>query len=242
MKKNHYILLLLTLFSVSVSTAQKTISFFTNDGVLVTADLYKVNDSLPYMILCHQAGSSRGEYLETAQRFTKFGYNCLAIDTRSGKEMNKIKNETVKNAKSKGRSTEYTDAEIDIRSAINYATNKNSKKVILVGSSYTASLVMKIAVNNPDVKAVIAFSPGEYFGANYSVKDSIQGLLKPLFVTSSKTEAPKVAELVSGVKSPKKQQFTPSNEGTHGSKTLWKETPNSKEYWTAIMMFMLSVK
>lgn len=244
MKKSQvsFLILFFAIFNSSILNAQKTISFFSKDGILITADLYFINDTLPYMILCHQAGSSRGEYLETASRFTKFGYNCISIDMRSGGDMNKIKNETAVNAKAKGRSTTYLDAAQDITAAIDYAYDISKKKVVLVGSSYSASLVMKIAVDNNDVKAVIAFSPGEYFGEHYSLKDSVKTLTKPLFVTSSKTESEKVSELIKDVSSKKKQQFTPSKTGAHGSKALWKETLNHQEYWLALMMFMLSIK
>lgn len=244
MKKIHTVFLVLffIVFNSGVINAQKTISFFSKDGILITADLYLVNDTLPYMILCHQAESSRGEYLETASRFAKFGYNCIAIDMRSGGEMNNIKNETAINAKAKGRSTTYLDAAQDITAAIDYASDLSKKKVVLVGSSYSASLVMKVAVDNSDVKAVIAFSPGEYFGDTYNLKDSIKMLTIPLFVTSSKPESEKLGELIKDVASKKKQEFTPSKIGAHGSKALWKETPNHQEYWLALMMFMLSIK
>lgn len=236
------LILFFAIFNSGVIKAQKTISFFSKDGILITADLYITNDTLPYVILCHQAESSRGEYLETALKFGKFGYNCIAIDMRSGGEMNTIKNETSVNAKAKGRSTTYLDAAQDITAAIDYAYELSKKKVVLVGSSYSASLVMKIAVDNNDVKAVIAFSPGEYFGEKYSLKDSVKTLTKPLFVTSSKPESEKVGELIKDVASKKKQQFTPSKNGAHGSKALWKETPNHQEYWLALMMFMLGIK
>jgi dienelactone hydrolase len=237
-----FLILLFAMINSNILNAQKTISFFAQDGVLITADLYLVNDTLPYMILCHQAESSRGEYLETALKFCKFRYNCIAVDARSGGEINHIKNETAINAKAKGRPTTYLDAEQDIEAAIDYAYEQNQKKVVLVGSSYSASLVMKIAVDNNNVKAVIAFSPGEYFGEKYNLKDSIKALSKPLFVTSTQQEAAKVGELIQDVTSPKKQQFTPSKSGAHGSKALWKETPNRQEYWLALTMFMLSVK
>ncbi len=240
--KTTFLILFFAIINSSILNAQKTISFHAKDGILITADLYLINDTLPYMILCHQAGSSRGEYLETGNRFAKFGYNCIAVDARSGGEMNNVKNETAIHAKAKGKPTTYLDAEQDIKAAIDYAYKQNKKKVVLVGSSYSASLAMKIAVNNNNVKAVIAFSPGEYFGENYNLKDSIKALTKPLFVTSSKEEAAKVSELIKDIKSPKKQQFIPSGSGAHGSKTLWKETPNRQEYWMALMMFMLSVK
>ena len=232
----------LALLMVLCGTAQETIKFPSKDGVAITADLYFVSDTLPYMILCHQAGFSRGEYKETGPKFTKFGYNCLAIDARSGKEANGVTNETARDAAAKKKPTTYLDAEQDIIAAIDYAYAKSKKKVILLGSSYSASLVLKIAANNDKVKAVLAFSPGEYFGTQLNLKESIKNLDKPVFVTSSKEEAADVSKLVKDIKSKNKQQFTPSNKGDHGSKALWKETnPNYHEYWLALLMFMRGV-
>ena len=214
------------------------ITFPASDGLLVTADLYFVNDSLPYMILCHQAGYSRAEYAETAGKFCHLGYNCLAVDARSGNEVNGVKNETAALAEIKKKPTTYLDAEKDILAAIDYAYTKSGKKVFLVGSSYSASLVLKIAVTNKKVKVVMAFSPGEYFGTKLKLKDAIKDLSFPVFVTSSKEEANDVSTLMSDVKSKIKNQFVPTSKGKHGSSCLWKDNPGYHEYWFAIMMFV----
>lgn len=218
------------------------ITFPASDGITVTADLYFISDSLPYMILCHQAGYSRAEYAETAKKFCHLGYNCLAIDQRSGKEVNGVKNETAASAELKKKPTTYLDAEKDILSAVDYAYNKSGKKVLLVGSSYSASLALKIAATNKKVKAVMAFSPGEYFGTKLKLKDAIANISVPVFVTSSKEEAQDVTNLISDIKSKIKNQFIPTSKGKHGSSCLWKENPGYHEYWFAIMMFMKQVK
>src|SRR5262245_54570689 len=81
--------LLITLVIGSTpARAQHKITFPSKDGLPVTADLYHVNDSLPVILLCHQARFSRGEYREAAVKLNKFGFNCLAIDQRSGQEVN----------------------------------------------------------------------------------------------------------------------------------------------------------
>jgi len=228
-------------FSIIIQ-AQETITFPSKDGLTITADEYISNDTLPYMILCHQAEYSRGEYLETAKRFEKFGYNCLAIDARSGKESNGIKNETAALAQKKRKNTDYLDAEQDILAAIDFAFKKSNKKVILVGSSYSASLVLKIATSNDKVKAVLAFSPGEYFGDKLNLKETIKTLNKPVFATSSKEEAADLSVLMKDIKSGNKTQFIPNSQGDHGSKALWKETnTNYHEYWMALLMFMRGV-
>ena len=214
------------------------ITFPSSDGILITADLYLVNDSLPYMVLCHQAGFSRAEYAETASKFCHLGYNCLAVDARSGNEVNGVKNETAALAAEKKKPAAYLDAEKDIVSAIDYAYTKSGKKVFLVGSSYSASLALKIAATNKKVKAVMAFSPGEYFGTKLILKDAIANLSVPVFVTSSKEEAKDLTTLMSDIKSSVKSQFVPTSKGKHGSSCLWKDNPGYHEYWFAIMMFM----
>src|ERR1051326_4945708 len=207
---------LLSFFQFSSQATQK-ITFPASDGVIVTADLYFISDSLPYMILCHQAGYSRAEYAETAGKFCHLGYNCLAIDQRSGKEVNGVKNETAASAEQKKKPTTYLDAEKDILAAIDYVYTKSGKKVFLVGSSYSASLALKIAATNKKVKSVMAFSPGEYFGTKLKLKDAIADLSAPIFVTSSKDEAQDVTALISDIKSKIKNQFVPTSKGKHGS-------------------------
>jgi dienelactone hydrolase len=218
--------------------AQKKIEFPSKDGLVITANLFMVSDSLPYMILCHQAGASRAEYNETATKFTKFMYNVLAIDMRSGNEINGVKNETVQRAREKKTATEPIDAEQDIVAAIDYCYSKSKKKVILVGSSFSASLVLKIAAQDNRVKAVLAFSPGEYFGKAMHVKESISKLTVPVFVACTREEAPATTELMAAVRSEIKMEFKPPAKGMHGSRALWKENVSSADYWLAVVMFM----
>jgi dienelactone hydrolase len=222
--------------------AQKLVEFPSGDGLLISANLYQISDTLPYIILCHQAGFSRGEYNETAMKFTKFMYNAFAIDMRSGSECNGVKNETALRAKEKNKPTSYLDSEQDIVAAIDYAYAKTKKKVVLVGSSYSASLCLKIAARNNKVRAVIGFSPGEYFGKNLNVQAAIATIAVPVFVASSKEEAPALAKLMADVKAPSLQVFCPASKGDHGSKALWKANKNSHEYWLAVLMFMRKVK
>ena len=237
-----FLILLVTIVNPKISMAQKTITFPSKDGLTITADEYLANDTLPYIILCHQAGYSRGEYKETALEFNKLGYNCIAIDLRSGKEVNGIKNETVLAAIKANKPTTYLDTEQDILAAIDYVSAKSKKKIILLGSSYSASLVLKIGTTNDKVKAVIAFSSGEYFGNKLNLRESIKTFNKPLFVTSAKNEAAEVNLLIKEIKSPIKQQFIPTENGIHGSRALWKSTPNNNEYWKALIEFMKNVK
>jgi dienelactone hydrolase len=217
----------------------KMITFLSEDGVTITADLYQGADTtLPYMLLCHQAGYSRGEYQETAKKFMRLGFNCLAIDLRSGGEVNGVKNMTNAEAIKKKKGTDYLDAEKDVRAGIDYLYDRSKKKVVLVGSSYSASLVLKVAVDNFKVTSVIAFSPGEYFGKKQKLKDMIADLDKPVLVLSSAKERDDVNVLMADVKSKKKSLYSPGSDGVHGSSALWKSNPNYHDYWIAVMMFV----
>ncbi len=219
------------------ATGLTQITFPSLDGLPITADSYLQNDTLPWILLCHQAGYSRGEYKETAAKFEKFGYNCLAIDQRSGNEVNGVKNLTAQRAKEQGKPTDYLDAEQDIRAAINYLFTKSKRKVILVGSSYSAGLVLKIAVGNPSVKAVLAFSPGEYYGDKLQLAKSIVKIDCPVFITCAKKEVPDARKIFDAIENQNKLFFTPTSPGIHASSALWESTNDYKEYWTAVGTF-----
>jgi dienelactone hydrolase len=171
------------------------------------------------------------------------GYNCLAVDARSGNEVMGVINQTARRARAQNKRADYLDAEPDIVAAIAYADSlSNRKGVILLGSSYSAALALKIGAVNPGVKAVVAFSPGEYFGEKLPLKQHIRSFNKPLFVTSSKEEATQGALLIKDMQSPVKRHFVPAGNGAHGSIALWKMTPNHAEYWAALEDFLKQIK
>lgn len=229
----------LLLFSGIISSySQDLVTFTASDGLTVSANLYEVDESFPYLILYHQAGYSKGEYKVSAIKLLKLGYNCLAVDLRSGGGVNFVQNETANLAKQKGISTTYLDAEKDMIAAIDYAYEKSNKQVVLFGSSYSASLAMRIAKGNSKVKAVIAFSPGEYFQPDMVMKEQLKGFDKPVFVACSQREFTYMNDLLADIPAELKTVFKPQEGiGEHGSKSLWQECPTSKEYWLALLMY-----
>ena len=214
-----------------------TVEFPSLDDLNVTADVYHLHKDSPVIVLCHQAGWSRGEYKEIAPKLNDLGFNCIAIDQRSGKEINGVVNETAKRAQAAGKSTTFIDAKQDITSAVNYTSKAYNKKVYLWGSSYSSSLVLIVAKENDNVHTVLSFSPGEYLGP-LSVNTTIQGLDKPAFLTSSKAEQAQTKLLFDVISSSKKVQFTPQGDGDHGSRALWAEKADNAEYWTALKSFL----
>ncbi len=237
MLKRFLVFTFLTL-STSVLFAQQTITFTADDGVVVTADHYVVSTQKPYLILLHQAGYSRGEYRETAPKLANLGFNCLSIDLRSGNEVNFIKNQTAIDAASKQVSTSYTAALADIQAAISYVANRSNKPIILVGSSYSASLALVEATENFKIKAVVAFSPGEYFGDELNVKQSTSSICIPILTLTSRMEFADTKSLLDHVPSKFISFFRPTEgEGVHGSRALWERNPTNQEYWMALTQF-----
>lgn len=224
------------------ASAQKPIRFPARDGVKITADHYVLHKDSSYIILCHKGGSSRGEYNEIAERLGKLGYNCLAIDLRSGNEFNFKINETAMQARQRGLPTDYMDAEADIIDAMEFVQRLSNKPMILVGSEFSASLALKLASENDIISSVVAFSPGEYFGSLVSIQQLISGLDIPIFVTCAAKEVPYVKELVSGITSKKLRTFYPAEGGKQGVASLFKENPNNQEYWINLLNFMRSLR
>ena len=223
------------------NAAAETITFPSKDGLLVTADVYKVNDKPVSILLCHQAGYSRGEYKDTAIRLNELGYSVMAIDQRSGKGAKNIVNETAKRAADKNLPTNYVDARQDIEAAIDYIYESNSNQPILVvGSSYSASLALLVGLDNDKVKAVAAFSPGEYF-QEHNIQEEIKGYDKPVFVTSSKQETERLVTLVSLINAKHLVHYKPTSKGIHGSRALWNKTEGSEGYWTSFKSFLTTL-
>lgn len=93
--------------ALPATAKRKEVSFPSEDGLKVTADLYGLEDSgAPMIVLFHQANWSRGEYREIAPKLNAMGFACLAVDQRSGREAEGVVNETAKRAREKELGTE----------------------------------------------------------------------------------------------------------------------------------------
>ena len=223
-----------------------TVTFPTTDDLTITADLYWTGDAnAPFILLFHQADYSRGEYLEIAPKLNALGYNCLAIDQRSGGVANGVKNETYQAAKSAGLQTGYIQAYPDLESALDYVMQTYMPSQLIVwGSSYSSSLALILASEHPDeISAVLAFSPGEYFKLDGKlVADYAANITQPAFITSAKSEEKSWRGIADQIKSNGSVFFVPEGNGRHGSSALMKQTPNNAEYWTAVEQFLASLK
>ena len=223
------------------SKPYNTIQFPSQDGLLITADIYEVTNHKGYILLCHRSHCNRAEYRETAPKLNALGYSCLAIDQRSGMKVFGETNETSLLAKQKGLATGYLDAKLDIEAAVDFLFKKNNKQpIIILGSSYSAALALLIATKTDKIKAVVTFSPGEHL-KGINLAEEIKSLDKSTFITSAKKEIEEASQVVRFVNPSHITQFKPEVEGFHGSKTLWKSVKGYESYWQALGEFLLSL-
>jgi dienelactone hydrolase len=226
---------------ISVVEAQQPVTLTATDGVKVFGTYSEAkNQAAPVILLFHQAESNRYEYASIAPRLVAAGFNVLAIDQRSGDSMWDHKNETVVKL---GKSTDYPDALLDMKAALAWARAKDRRrKVILWGSSYSASLVFVLAADSPSgASGILAFSPAEYFADKHMIRDAAAKIQVPVFVTSAADpdEIAAAKAIVAAVPFDKKVQYVPTV-GVHGSSTL-RDDRNPKgapANWEAVMAFL----
>ncbi|THD35320.1 MAG: alpha/beta hydrolase [Sphingomonas sp.] len=212
------------------------------DGVTVYGTYYPAAEPKALILLFHQAGSSSGEYADIAPRLARAGYSALAIDQRIGGNLYGA-NRTMVGYTGK---TDYLGALPDLEIALKWADAKGLP-VVLWGSSYSASLVFLLA-NAQDaknsVKAVIAFSPGEYFDDKKMVEAAAAKVTVPVFVTSANAleEEAAAKAIVAATASTDRLQYVPRS-GVHGSSTLnpAKNPAGADENWAAVLGFLKRV-
>ncbi|MCP4447318.1 MAG: hypothetical protein GY811_18515 [Myxococcales bacterium] len=226
-------------------TRIETIQFPAEDGLLVTADLYLWHEQdAPFVVLFHQAGWSRGEYKEVAPKLGELGFNCIAVDQRSGDAVNEVSNETHALAKSKNMNTEYLAALADMRAALKLVkTRFPEAKRVAWGSSYSAALTLVLAGTEPGlIDAALAFSPGEYFAklgeSKTFVREAAAKIVVPVYITASKSEHKDWKPIFEAIASEAKVGFVPKTSGNHGSRALWAEFDDSEQYWESVREFL----
>ena len=237
-----FLLFCLLFFASFSANAYEEISFPSKDGLKIDAFLSTDhNRSKPFILLFHQAHYSRGEYIEIIPKLNAMGFNVMAPDLRNGNEVNGIVNDTSDRAFEKDLDINYIATVPDIEASIAYARKHlASGKLLLWGSSYSASLVLLVADQIPKIDAVLAFAPGEYYkkqGKTY-IQDHVSHLNMPVFITSAKEEKRNWWPIYQAIPSKEKVYFLPALEGVHGAKALWDNNPGNQKYWEAVTRFL----
>ena len=240
-----YSILLLVLTHTGFATyAANKIEIQSTDGLTISADYYPSKTKpLGVILLCHQAGWSRGEYKETGPWLAALGYDAVAIDQRSGRKINGVKNLVAAQAKKNKLDTNYISAKPDIEAAIQTIAKKFKQKIILLGSSYSAGLAVRLAgEGHPQLKAIAAFSPGEYYDNKSYLQEVVKNIKIPSFITASKKEIGQYQKLWRLIPANVLTLSAPNSKGHHGSRALWKSKAGYQEYRAEFQRFLKSLK
>ena len=203
------------------------IEFKAADGNRVVADYYNAaGESSTIILLFHQARSNANEYAPIAPRLVAEGYDCLATDQRSGGDMYKPANRIG------SPGAPYMAAYPDMLGALKWAKAKGYKTIAAWGSSYSASLALKLAAEHSEVDAVLAFSPGEYFDDETIVKDWNMKVQVPTLMAMTPKEGEEGGLLLHGASShsearKRADMLVSFPDSVHGSSTL-REDKNPK--------------
>lgn len=228
----------------SDGTAQK-VTFLADDGLEVTADYYGLPENKKLILACHQSRYSRGEYNEIAPILLKEGFNVLAIDQRSGGNINNKDNETAIRAQDQKLRTSPSKAYADVEAGLTYATTTlGSQKTVVMGSSYSSALAIVLGANHPDsVSAVLSFSPGNYVNVNdKTVPEYVKALKVPLYITSPKSEMEQWEEYVSLIDASLLTVYVDDVETKHGASCLWPTSDGSERHVEQMVQFLRKLK
>jgi dienelactone hydrolase len=222
-----------------------------SDGTTIHGTAYAAPHPKALILLFHQAGSSKAEYDTIAPKLVAAGYSALAIDQRSGGALFGP-NQTAANAcpaKALCLEPTYLDAKPDLEAALRWGETRKLP-IVLWGSSYSAALVFVVAAEHPEVKAVLAFSPGEYLGETYRGKTppprnmvarAASKVRAPIFVTSASDPREIAAARTILAASPArvKVQYVPKV-GVHGSSTLIpaRDPGGAAANWAPVLAFL----
>lgn len=230
----------------SRAMAAEPVTLTAADGVKIAGVHTSVEKPKALILLFHQAESGKDEYATIAPRLATWGYASLRIDQRAGGELfggNVTASGVGVKPGHVATPAEYLAAKPDLEAALAWAEARKLP-VILWGSSYSASLVFLLAAEHPEVRAVMAFSPGEYFDDTKLVRTAAAKVRAPVFATSAKDgheidAARNILAVVPGAK----EQFVPKLGGVHGSSTLLraKNRDGSEPAWSAVIAFLQKV-
>ena len=223
---------------VAAQSAPVAVSFTASDGVVVHGLHYRAPHPRATVLLFHQAGSSKAEYATIAPRLVARGFDALAIDQRSGGD---LFGPNLTMAGVRGRPG-YLDAKKDLDAALAWGLRRHAP-IILWGSSYSAALVFLVAAEHPGgVRAVLAFSPGEYLDGKDIVRIAASRVRAPIFVTSAQTvaEVKAAARIVAAAPARQKMQYVPVAGGVHGASTLIvaRNPGGAAANWAAVSSFL----
>lgn len=222
-------LALLAAMAAASSAAAQTsapITVVTSDGVTIYGEPFfaDLSDEAPLILAFHQGGSNgRGEYSELASWLNSHGYRMIAWDQRAGGSLYGSENRTVTGLGGV-ESADYCAASPDLEAALDHVTRTGlAQSVVLWGSSYSGSLVFRLAAERGDrVDGVVAFSPASgdpMVGCTAEIW--VERVSRPMLVFRPDSEMSRPAAVTQrGILTAAGAAFHVVAAGVHGSSTL----------------------
>ncbi|MFK7766436.1 MAG: PDZ domain-containing protein [Mariniblastus sp.] len=226
--------------SVPAKPLHTPVTFRSLDRIVVTGDMYFRNESdkeTPFVLLCHHSGESRGAFRKIGLKLASEGFNCLAIDHRSGGTVSGISNQTMQKAVANGKPTTPVDSEQDILAAIKWVRSNHAKGKLLVwGNGSSGSLAIRIAGEGlAELDGVLAFTPNEYFAEHGKPADWIAASAKnvkiPVYVSACRDGAEKSKAIT---------QSVPENLLTSSTGSVFQISPRA--YFSSVSKFLSRFK
>ena len=177
----------------NASPDASTVTTLTADNITIYGETYfgDLDAAAPLILLFHQGGANgRGEYAQIASWLNESGYRAIAWDQRRGGERLGETNRTVAGLNAAAEYS-YCDAAPDLQAALDFARDNDlAEKVVVWGSSYSASLVFGLAADNSEeVAGVIAFSPAAGGPlVNCRARQWVDDVSAPIFVLRPASE------------------------------------------------------
>jgi pimeloyl-ACP methyl ester carboxylesterase len=136
----------------------------------------------------------------------------------------------------------YPAAYNDVQGALAWAQKEGYKTIVAWGSSYSACLVLRLASERPrELKAVISFSPGEYFDDKGVVARWAHGVTVPVLAVCTSQENAVVDEILKARSAGAAARDLRSGpDAIHGSSTLRpdKNHDGAEHYWGYVEKFL----
>jgi len=193
MTKNIYVLSIIVLFVIGATAQEKHIekevSFITKDNIAISASYLTPKNnskSYPAIILIHQGGSSRQEWLESSiiESLLNEGFVLLAYDVRQHGKSAKDKGDLFNLFNNPKR------APLDVQAAIKFLKEDsriNQDRIGILGASIGANLACVAINNNYGIKSAISLSSKTEAVQNLSGKKELLNL-KNIFHIASANE------------------------------------------------------
>ncbi len=188
------------------------------------------------ILLFHQNGSNAAEFRPTAPRLCALGYDAVAVDLRRGGDMWGSTNQT---AAQFPEEQPYGNALKDMRVALD-GVEKENLPIFAIGSSFSASLVIRLAQTNSKVIGIVVFSPGEYFGQTGWVTSDAEHLKVPVLMFATPKEETRVEPIFRALGHKRQSRLVIADEVIHGASSLRTDkNPNGAETcWRHVEAFI----